>query len=701
MTVRDALTTELRVPLRAPAPRPAAAPGAGRHAAPGRLATFWRGRAADPRWVRPALIALLVATAVLYLWNLGASGYANTYYAAAVQAGTQSWKAWLFGSMDSSNFITVDKPPAALWVMALSGRIFGFSSWSLLAPQALMGVGAVALLYATVRRWAGPGAGLLAGAALALTPVAVLMFRFDNPDALLVLTLVAAAYAIVRAVDAGAARAAAWWSAAAGALIGLGFLTKMMQAFLVLPALAAVLLLASAAPLRRRLAALAAGAGALVASVAWYVLLVDLWPADSRPYIGGSTDNTLLDLVLGYNGLGRILGGEGNGGGGGPGGGAGGGDTGFGGSTGITRMFNASFGGQISWLLPAALVALVAGLWLTRRAPRTDRARAGLVLWGGWLLVTGLVFSFMSGTIHAYYAVALAPGLVGTLVVGGREVWRRRSVLAADATLALMVAVTAGWSVVLLRRTPEFLPWLRWVVAIAGVAVAIALVVPASLRRQALRGTGRWALPVMLLGALLAGAGGSTAYALQTAATAHQGSIVSAGPSTGQETGGGPGGGQGGPGGAPGGQGDGQPPAGQTPPDGGQGGARGAAGGGPGEAGTSTELTALLTASTTRWSAATVSAQGASSLELASGTAVMAIGGFSGYDAAPSLAQFQAYVAAGDIHWFVASGQGGGQGGPGGGGDSVGTQITAWVAAHYTATTVGGTTVYDLTQPAT
>ncbi|GAA4776487.1 glycosyltransferase family 39 protein [Actinomycetospora chlora] len=665
MTVHDAPTTELRMP---------------RHAAPPttvRPATVARGRVADPRWVRPALLALLAATALLYLWDLGASGDANTYYAAAVQAGTQSWKAWLFGSLDASNFITVDKPPAALWVMGLSGRIFGFSTWSMLVPQALMGVGSVGLLYAAVRRWAGPGAGLLAGAALALTPVAVLMFRFNNPDALLVLTLVAAAYAVVRAVDAGAARAGTWWTVAAGTLIGLGFLTKMMQAFLVLPALVAVLLLASAAPLRRRLAQLAAGAAALVVSVGWYVLLVDRWPAEARPYIGGSTDNTLLDLVLGYNGLGRILGGEGNGGGGGPGG-DGGGGTGFGGSTGLGRMVNDAFGGQISWLLPAALVALVAGLWLTRRAPRTDRARAGLVLWGGWLLVTGLVFSYMGGTIHPYYAVALAPGLVGTLVVGGREVWRRRGVLAADATLALMVAATAGWSVVLLRRTPEFLPWLRWVVAVAGVVVAVALLVPAPWRR----GLGRWVVPVLLLGALLAGAGGATAYALQTAATAHQGSIVSAGPTTGQEMG--PGGpvGSGGPGG-------GRPPAGAMPP-----------GGGAGPATTSSELTALLRASTTRWAAATVSAQGASGLELASGSAVMAIGGFTGSDAAPSLAQFQAYVAAGDVHYFVDGGQGGpGRGGPGGGQDGVGTQIRAWVAAHYTATTIGGTTVYDLTQP--
>ncbi|WP_328302614.1 ArnT family glycosyltransferase [Actinomycetospora sp. NBC_00405] len=671
MTVRDGLTTALRVPRGAPAH--ASFTRAGRHA---RRTTLWGGRVTDPRWVPPALCALLIGTAVLYLWGLGASGYANTYYAAAVQAGTQSWKAWLFGSMDSSNFITVDKPPAALWVMGLSGRIFGFNAWSMLAPQALMGVAAVGLLYATVRRWSGPGAGLLAGAALALTPVAVLMFRFNNPDALLVLCLVAAAYAVVRAVDAAATRAGVWWTALAGALIGLGFLTKMLQAFLVLPALAAVLLLAPAAPLRRRVVQLAAGAAALVASVAWYVLLVDLWPSDSRPYIGGSTDNTLLDLVLGYNGLGRLLGGEGNGGGGG----GGGGGTGFGGTAGIGRMVNSAFGGQIGWLLPAALVALVAGLWLTRRAPRTDRTRAALVLWGGWMIVTGLVFSYMSGTIHPYYAVALAPGLVGTLVVGGREVWRRRGHLVADVTLALTVAGTAGWSVVLLRRTPEFLPWLRWVVAIAGIVAAVALVVPAATWQRLGPDAGRRVLPVVLLGALLAGAGGSVAYAVQTAATAHQGSIVSAGPSTGSEMGGGPRGVQGGPGG-------GRPAAGQTPPG----------GGGPGVSATSSELVALLTASDSRWAAATVSAQSASGLELASGTAVMAIGGFTGSDAAPSLAQFQAYVAAGDVHYVVASGGQGG--GPGGGEDSVGTRISEWVAAHYTATDVGGTTVYDLTQP--
>ena len=702
--------------------RPLPVPGgSGRHAAPpaptaapppGRAARLLRGRDGDPRWARPALLTLLVGTALLYLWGLGASGTANSFYAAAVQAGTQSWKALLFGSLDAGNFITVDKPPASLWIMGLSGRLFGFSSWSMLAPQALMGVASVGLLHAAVRRWAGPGAGLLAGTALALTPVAVLMFRFNNPDALLVLSMVAAAYAVVRAVDAAgdvrSPRSATWWMVAAGTLLGLGFLTKMMQAFLVLPALGAVFLLAADTPLRHRLVALAAGVGALVVSVGWYVLLVDLWPTDSRPYIGGSTDNSFMDLVLGYNGLGRILGGSGNGGGGGGGTGAGA-NGGFGGSAGIGRMFNSAFGGQISWLLPAALIVLVGGLWLTRRAPRTDRVRAGLVLWGAWTIVTALVFSFMSGTIHPYYAVALAPGIAGTLAVGGRALWERRELLTARLTAAVGLAVTTGWSVVLLRRTPDFLPWLRWVVLVAGVLAVVALLVPAGMRR----GLGRRALPVVLLGALLAGAGGSVAYAAQTVATTHSGSIVSAGPSTGSDGGGGPGGGTGaagagGPGGAR--------PSGQTPPAGAPTGGTaptgtaptgtaptgtattgGAGQGGPGETATSAPLTALLTSAGTRWSAATATSQGAASLELASGTAVMGIGGWSGSDAAPTLAQFQAYVAAGDVHYFVASGSGGAGGGPGGGGTS--TEIATWVAAHFTATTLGQTTVYDLTAP--
>ena len=211
---------------------------------------------AQPRWVRPALFALLAATAVLYLWGLGSSGWANDYYAAAAQAGTQDWKAWLFGSLDAGNAITVDKPPASLWLMALSGRIFGFSAFSMLLPQALMGVGAVAVLYATVRRASGPAAGLIAGTVLALTPVAALMFRFNNPDALLVLLLVVAAYCMVRAIETASTR----WIALAGAVIGFAFLTKMLQAFLVVPGLALAFLVAAPVGMWTRIGKLAIGA---------------------------------------------------------------------------------------------------------------------------------------------------------------------------------------------------------------------------------------------------------------------------------------------------------------------------------------------------------------------------------------------------------------------------------------------------------
>ncbi|MGZ4617586.1 MAG: ArnT family glycosyltransferase, partial [Frankiaceae bacterium] len=315
------------LPLRDPGV--AAAPDAGRDrppSRPSRLKRLWRGRPDDAPWVRPALLALLVGTAVLYLWGLGASGYANSYYAAAVQAGTQSWKAWFFGSLDASNFITVDKPPGSLWVMGLSGRLFGFNSWSMLGPQALEGVGTVALLYAMVRRWFGPTAGLLTGAIMALTPVAVLMFRFNNPDALLVLLLVAAAYALTRALE----QAGTHWLLLAGTLVGFGFITKMLQAFLVLPAFALVYLVAAPTRLRRRLWQTLAAGAAMVAAAGWYVAVVELWPADSRPYIGGSTNNSLLDLAFGYNGLRRLSGGNGPGGpgggaAGGPGGGAAGG----------------------------------------------------------------------------------------------------------------------------------------------------------------------------------------------------------------------------------------------------------------------------------------------------------------------------------------------------------------------------------------
>jgi 4-amino-4-deoxy-L-arabinose transferase-like glycosyltransferase len=442
----------------------------------GRLSRLVFGDGSQPRWVRPALLTLLAATALLYLWGLGSSGWANDYYAAAAQAGTQDWKGWLFGSLDSGNAITVDKPPAALWVMALSGRLFGFSAFTMLLPQALMGVGAVALLYATVRRTSGPVAGLIAGAVLAVTPVAALMFRFNNPDALLVLLLVAAAYCVVRATETASTR----WIALAGCAVGFAFLTKMLQAVLVVPAFALVFLVAAPVGLWKRIGKLLVGAVAMVVSAGWYIALVSLWPAGSRPYIGGSSDNSLLQLALGYNGIDRIAGGSGGpgGGSGGPGGGGpGGGNLFFGGDPGIYRLFGASMGAEASWLLPAALIGLLAGLWFTRRTPRTGTVRAGLLLWGGWALVTGAVFSFMDGTIHPYYTVALAPAIAALVGISVRELLRGKDFLTSRILLAVMSASTGVWAYILLDRTPDWLPALRWIVLAGSIVVASILAV--------------------------------------------------------------------------------------------------------------------------------------------------------------------------------------------------------------------------------
>ena len=419
-----------------------------------------RGPTGDPVWARPALLVLLAITAGLYLWDLGASGWANSFYSAAVQAGTRSWKAFFFGSSDSSNFITVDKPPAALWVMEISARIFGLSSWSILVPQALEGVAAVAVLYATVRRWASAGAGLVAAAVMAFTPVAALMFRFNNPDALLVLLLCGAAYATTRAIEQSSTR----WLVFAFSLVGLGFITKMMQAFLVVPGMMAAYLWAAPVPLGRRVRQLAAAGVAMVLSAGWWVAAVMLTPAADRPYIGGSQDNNLLNLVFGYNGFGRITGNE-------TGSVVGGGATGTSGQwgpTGLTRLFGSEMGSQISWLLPAALVLLAVVLAATWKRPRTSRTRASMVLWGGWLLVTGLVFSLAQGIIHPYYTVALAPAIGAIVGIGSWFLWARRAALWARLVMGSTVVGSSIWAAVLLDRVPEWHPWLRSAILATG-----------------------------------------------------------------------------------------------------------------------------------------------------------------------------------------------------------------------------------------
>jgi 4-amino-4-deoxy-L-arabinose transferase-like glycosyltransferase len=666
--------------------------------APGRRARILRGRRQDPAWVRPALIALLTVTAVLYLWDLSASGWANSFYSAAVQAGTKSWKAFFFGSFDSSNFITVDKSPGALWVMELSARIFGLNSWSILVPNALEGVATVGLLYLTVRRWFSPGAGLLAGAVVAVTPVAALMFRYNNPDAFLILLLTASAYATTRAVESGRTR----WIVLAGALVGFGFLAKMLQAFLVLPGFGLVYLIAAPNSLWRRVRQLALGAAAVVVAAGWWVLVVQLIPAADRPYVGGSQDNSLWNLIFGYNGFGRLTGNEAGSVGGG--GAAGGGSQ--WGPTGLTRLFRADMGSQIAWLLPAALILLVAGLAYTGRAPRTDRTRAALILWGGWLLVTGLAFSLGQGIIHPYYTVALAPAIGALIGIGGAVIWSRRHRPDGRALLGVVLAVSVVWAWVLLQRRPGWEPLLRVAVVLLGGAGVLGLLAWSEI--------GGWARRAVVALGLAACLAAPAAYTIDTVVTPHSGAIPSAGPAVTVGAGFGPGraGFAGGGGGAAASNGGGSPSAGiggGSAPGVGGGGFGSGSRGGPGAQGQGTgggllnasqpsaELVSFLQdgARGYEWVLATVGANEAAGYQLSTGDAVMAIGGFNGTDPAPTLAEFEKLVAAGKIHYFLADG--GSFGGPGlGSSGSAATQITSWVESHFHSTTVGGVTLYVL-----
>ncbi|MFD6654466.1 ArnT family glycosyltransferase [Streptomyces parvus] len=714
-------------------------------------------RGAGPRWARPALYGLLLAVGLAYFSNLSASGYANSFYSAAVQAGSQSWKALFFGSLDSANAITVDKPPAALWPMALSVRMFGLNSWAILAPQVLMALATAAVLNSAVRRRFGPVAGLIAVAVFALTPVAALMFRFNNPDALLALLMTVTVWCLLRALEQGRTKWLLW----AGAAVGLAFLTKTLQAFLILPPLAVLYAVCAPVPVRKRIGQLALSALTMVVAGGWWVAIVELMPASSRPYVGGSQNNSFLELTFGYNGLGRINGEETGsvGGGGGRGGGGGWGETGIG------RMFNSEVGGQIAWLLPAALILLVAGLWLTRKAGRTDSARAAFIAWGGALVMTAAVFSFMAGIFHQYYTVALAPYVAALVAMGVVVLWEERSAWWPRAVLAGTVLATVLWAYVLLGRTPDYLPWLRWAVLAGGIVGALGLLV---VGRFGGRG-----LAVAVVGlSCAASLAGPTAYTVSTLNSGHQGSIVTAGPSAGGFGMGGPGGGggrggPGGPGGGDGGPGGGdgglrggmrqQPPGqgqgqGQFPGQGqgqsqgqGQGNQQGNApggmpalpGGGTAPGGTGTvpgfgegmrgggggggmggllngatvdaEAKALLAkgADDYTWVAAAVGAQNAASYQLATGDPVMAIGGFNGSDPSPTLAQFKKYVAEGKIHYFVSGGgMGGGTGGEGGGrtggggmgGSGTSSRISSWVTENFTEVTVGSATFYDLTQ---
>ena len=622
---------------------------------------------------RPELLLLLALAAALNLWSLDTNGWANDYYSAAVRSMTESWHNLLFGSFDPAGVMTVDKPPLALWVQALSARAFGLSSWSILVPQAVMGVAAVGFTWDLTRRRFGRVGGFVAGLALAITPTAVAIFRHNNPDAVVLLCSVVALWAVVRALDDGRTR----WLVLAGAMIGLGFEAKMGAALLVVPALAAAYLWVSPRGYLASLRQLLAGLAALVVVGGIWPLLVALTPASDRPYISGTDDNSIWSLILGYNGLGRLAGQAGGPGGaaGGPGGGGGGGV--FGGTTGPFRLLNEALGPQGAWLVGFALVGGI-GIAVASRLRRSDARTGWIIATGGAALTMAVAFSYASGIFHPYYVSLLAPFTAA--LVGGTAAELLRGGTIARVVAPVAIAVGVAVELVVVDRAGN-LDWLPPVLVVVGAATAATLAIVSA------PGIRAGAVALFLAAALV----GPAIWSVQTLGHATSGTFPAGGPAS---AGGGFGGG------AAAARRRCRAAAGRptAPPQGGF--------GGGGMFGGSSNITEVLayTKANGGGTVAVSSQQGASDAIIRSNADVAGIGGFSGRESEPSVSWFAQEVRDGDIRWVLTGGQmGGGMGGDGRAGSNavmtaVGNVCTAIPSSAYEGTTSGSTSssgLYD------
>jgi len=590
------------------------------------------------RWTLPVLLAL---TGALYLFGALHNGMANSYYAAAVQAASQDWTAWLFGSLDAANYVSVDKPPLATMLMGLSARLFGFSSFSMLLPSVLAGVGSVWLVYAAVKRQFGFMSAAIAGMVLVMTPVAALMFGFNNPDAILTLMLTASGYAFLRSLEG---KRPLLWMGLAGLFTGLAFNTKMLQGLMVLPAMVLVYLVFAKPPIITRFLHVMFAGVITTMSTLWWSVLVWLTPAGSRPWVGSTNDNNIWSLIFGYNGFGRLLGGRG----GGPGGGHGPGGTGFGGQTGIFRIFNNDFGPNIAWLLILALAGGGLLLWILRKTPRTNRGRAAVIFWMLWLLIHVVIFSMTSGVIHPYYVVVMAPAVAALVGISLPFLWgayTRRKPYAW--LLPVLVGVTAAIAVIILGYAGT-MTWLMWIVGLLGLTGMIGLLVNLYASR-------RWLQNLAIITAISACTLAPTVYTLATVNVAHTGSIPTAGLSSTAMRG---------------------------------------SNNETSQADSQLVQYLLQHQHGATWLVAVASANESAAIQLTSGQPVMAVGGFNGSDTPLTLEQFKQLVKDGKVNYYAISSHGHGGGGPGGGNN----EITMWVKQTGTVVNYGGSdvTLYEL-----
>jgi len=592
------------------------------------------------KWTLPAL---LVLTGALYLFGALHNGMANSYYAAAVQAASQDWTAWLFGSLDAANYVSVDKPPLATMLMGLSARLFGFSSFSMLLPSVLAGVGSVWLVYGAVKRQFGFTSAVIAGATLMLTPVAALMFGFNNPDAILTLMLTASGYAFLRSLEG---KRPLLWLGLVGLFTGLAFNAKMLQGLMVLPAMVLVYLVFAKPPIVTRFLHVMFAGVITTMSTLWWSVLVWLTPAGSRPWVGSTNDNNIWSLIFGYNGFGRLLGGRG--GGCGPGGGHSPGGTGFGGQTGIFRIFNNDFGPNIAWLLVLALAGGGLLLWVLRKTPRTNRGRAAVIFWMLWLLIHVMIFSMTSGVIHPYYVVVMAPAVAALVGISLPFLWGayvRRKPYAW--LLPVLVGVTAVTTVIILGYAGT-MTWLMWIVGLLGLAGMIGLFVN-------LYAPWRWLQNLAIIAAIAACTLAPTVYTLATVNVAHIGSIPTAGPSSTAMRG---------------------------------------SNNETSQADSQLVQYLLEHQHGATWLVAVASANESAAIQLTSGQPVMAVGGFNGSDTPLTLEQFKQLVKDGKVNYYAISSYGRGGGGPGGSNN----EIAAWVKQTGTVVNYGGSdvTLYEL-----